>query len=67
MSAKLLANDPSLKYHPMYLRWEALDTDRGPMRFQRYAADGRIVLATLNGCAELPGSVDPLMVRRRPC
>lgn len=58
-----LANDPSLKWNA-YKKWEALwsDSHGETLRFARYEGD-RIVLATLN-IADLPGTVDPLSVRR---
>lgn len=59
-----LMNDASLRWYP-YKRMELVwsDTYNTEMRFVRYEADGSIVLANLM-LGELPGSVDPLSVRR---
>jgi hypothetical protein len=48
-------------YRPYETVWS--DTHGQELRFLRYAGDA-VVLATLNGMGELPGTVPALSVRR---
>ncbi len=59
-----LVNDPSLRWCP-YRMWETVwsDVHQAELRFVRYEGE-RVVLATLGGMAELPGTVGKLQVRR---
>lgn len=59
-----IANDPSLRWFP-YRMWELVYSDATGelLRFVRYEGDA-VVLATVNGMAELPGTVGFLTVRR---
>mgnify|MGYP001558571523 CR=1 FL=1 len=60
-----IANDPSLRWCN-YRRWETVysDVHQAEVRFVRYEGDGKIRLASLDGIAELPETVEPLQVRR---
>lgn len=59
-----LANDPSLKWCS-YRPWETIWSDRhqAELRFVRYDGE-EVVLGTLGGMAELPGTVPALSIRR---
>jgi len=64
-TAAQIANDASLRWCP-YRMFELVysDTHGRPLRFVRYASPGQVVLATLGGMGELPGTVHELTVRR---
>lgn len=59
-------NDPSLKYHSKYLKYELLysDVHGGNVRFVRYAGGDNVVVATVDGMAEMPATVPLSSVRR---
>ena len=59
-------NDPSLKYHSKYLKYELLysDSHGGNVRFLRYADADNVVVASVDGMAELPGTFPLASVRR---
>lgn len=60
-----ITNDYSLKWHFPYRHGEALwsDTHQQMLRYIRHEGE-YVVLATLNGIAELPKPVHKLTVRR---
>jgi hypothetical protein len=63
-TAAELVNDPTLRWWP-YRRLELVwsDTHRAYLRFDAYVPFGKVRLLTFAG-GELPGTHDPLSVRR---
>jgi hypothetical protein len=64
-SSEEVANDGSLRWSA-YRKYEVVWSDRHQeaLRFSHYARNGEIVLASLNGMAEMPGTVPTLSIRR---
>ena len=60
-----LRNDPSLKWCP-YRRAEVVwsDAHQAEVRFMEYVGCDRARTATLNGIADMPGTVHRLGIRR---